>query len=75
MYTVHVHCTVEMVTGRAARGPGRAGPELPGPRAFTGLNGPKDFLCIVRGQLSTGGSKLICIEQMIVNRKTVLYNN
>ena len=47
-----------MVTGRAARRPGRAGPELPGPRAFTGLNGPKEFsfkcfLCIVRGQVST----------------------
>ena len=29
-------------TGRA--GPGWAGPENPGPRAFTGRNGPNDFL-------------------------------
>ena len=64
-----------MVTGRAARGPGRAGPELPGPLAETGRNGPKDFsftCCIVHcagaGNYSFSGSKLFCIEQMIVTR-------
>ena len=66
---------LEMVTGRAARGPGRAGPELPGPRAETGRNGPKDFSfkcyivhCARAGNYSYSGSKLFCIEQMIVNR-------
>ena len=67
---------LEMVTGRAARGPGRAGPGLSGPRAVTGRNGPKDFsfncfLCIVRGQVSTRTvvqNCYFCIEQMIVNR-------
>ena len=61
----------------------RDGNGLGGPRAGPGLNfqahgphEPKDFLCIVRGQLSTGGSKLICIEQMSVNHDFMrLYNN
>ena len=40
---------VEMANLGPARGPkradaGRAGPENPGPRAFTGRNGPNDFL-------------------------------
>ena len=33
-----------MATGRAARGPGRAGPENPGLAGLTGPNGPKMFL-------------------------------
>ena len=67
--------------GRPRAGPGRAGPELPGPRAETGRNGPKDFSfkcciehCARAGNYSYSGSKLFCIEQMIVNRTiTILW--
>ena len=68
LWKINLLFRLEMVTGRAARGPGRAWTSRPA--GLTGLNGVKDFLCIVRGQLSTGGSKLICIEQLIVNRET-----
>ena len=38
-----------MATGRAARGPGRAGPENPGPRASRAQTGLKTFYLKVLG--------------------------
>ena len=37
------HIKLEMATGRAARGPDRAGPENPGPRALRAETGLKIF--------------------------------
>ena len=65
-----------MATGRAARGPSRAGPENPGPRALRAETGLMNFHLRVLCALCAGRwvvtrelcivvtCKLLCIEQM-----------
>ena len=66
-----------MVRPGPARGPGRAGPENPGPRALraeTGRIGPNDFLfkiflCIVRWPLGSKTEIIYCCNLCNVYEK------
>ena len=67
MYTVHI---LEMVKLGPARGPKRAGPENPGPRALRAETGLMIFLfkipvCIVRWPLRSNNGIMYCYNLLM----------